>query len=319
MSLFFIVENKKERQWFNINLGFWLKIIIGHRKIDMRIAFTGSSGFLATSFKKNNTLDDVEYFNLKRDENIDQWKEKIQQSDVVMNFAGSPVVQRWNEENKKVIKDSRVKTTQRIVEIINELPVEKAPRLLISASAIGVYPQTIGSEYDESTSETGDDFLAEVVVEWERAARELNNPATRLVIPRIGVVLGTNGGMLKMVAPLFKLGLGGKLATGKQGVSFIHIDDVVKAFQFFIEHENVEGIYNLTAPHPVTNKEFTKALAKTLKRPAIFPVPEFAIRLVFGKAASVVTGGGFVYPKNLEHDCFDFEYPKIEEALMALF
>lgn len=285
----------------------------------MRIAFTGSSGFLANSFKNNNTLGDVEYFNLKRDESNGVWKEKIQQSDVVINFAGAPVVQRWNEKNKKVIMDSRVKTTRRIVQIMNELPEDKTPRLLISASAIGIYPQTIGGEYDEGTSETGDDFLAEVVVEWERAARELNNSATRLVMPRIGVVLGAEGGMLKMVAPLFKLGLGGKLATGKQGVSFIHIDDVVKAFQYFIENENTEGVYNLTAPHPVTNKVFTKALAKVLRRPAIFPVPAFAIRLVFGKAASVVTEGGFVYPKNLQRGGFEFEYPKIDEALKALF
>lgn len=285
----------------------------------MRIALTGSSGFLATSFKTKNTLSDVEYFNLKRDESDDQWKEKIEQSDVVMNFAGAPVVQRWNEQNKKVIMDSRVKTTRRIVQIINDLPEDKTPRLLISASAIGIYPQNIGGEYDEGTTETGDDFLAEVVVEWERAARELNNSATRLVMPRIGVVLGAEGGMLKMVAPLFKLGLGGKLASGKQGVSFIHIDDVVCAFQFFIENEKIEGIYNLTAPHPVTNKKFTKVLAKTLKRPAIFPVPAFAIRMVFGKAASAVTEGGFVYPKNLQSGGFEFEYPKIEEALKVLF
>jgi uncharacterized protein (TIGR01777 family) len=285
----------------------------------MRIAFTGSSGFLATSFKNKNTLSDVEYFNLKRDESDEEWKEKIQQSDVVVNFAGAPVVQRWNEKNKLVIMNSRAKTTQRIVQIINDLPEDKAPPLFISASAIGIYPQMIGGEYDEDTLETGGDYLAEVVIEWERAARELNNTTTRLVMPRIGVVLGTDGGMLKMVAPLFKLGLGGKLASGKQGVSFIHIEDVVKAFQFFIENEKTDGIYNLTAPNSVINKEFTKALAKILKRPAIFPVPAFAIRLVFGKAASVVTEGGFVYPKNLQRDGFDFEYPEIDEALKALF
>jgi uncharacterized protein (TIGR01777 family) len=285
----------------------------------MRIAFTGSSGFLATSFKNKNTLSDVEYFNLKRDESDEEWKEKIQQSDVVVNFAGAPVVQRWNEKNKLVIMNSRAKTTQRIVQIINDLPEDKAPPLFISASAIGIYPQMIGGEYDEDTLETGGDYLAEVVIEWERAARELNNTTTRLVMPRIGVVLGTDGGMLKMVAPLFKLGLGGKLASGKQGVSFIHIEDVVRAFQFFIENEKTEGIYNLTAPNPVINKKFTKALAKILKRPAIFPVPAFAIRLVFGKAASVVTEGGFVYPKNLQRDGFDFEYPEIDEALKALF
>ena len=313
MRLFFIVENKKEKQWFNINLGFLIK------NNDMRIAITGSSGFIATSFKNKNTLNNVEFFNLKRDQSDEEWKAKIQKSDVVMNFAGAPVVQRWNEKNKRVIMNSRVKTTQRIVHIINELPKNEAPRLLISASAIGVYPQNIGGEYNEDTPETGNDFLADVVKEWERVAHELNNPATRLVMPRIGVVLGAGGGMLKMVAPLFKLGLGGKLASGKQGVSFIHIDDVVRAFQFFIDSDKADGIYNLTAPHPVTNKHFTKAMAKTLKRPAIFPVPAFAIRLVFGKAASVVINGGLVYPKNLPQDGFGFKYPEIEKALKALF
>ncbi|MDA3881083.1 MAG: TIGR01777 family oxidoreductase [Prolixibacteraceae bacterium] len=281
----------------------------------MKIALTGSSGFLATSFKKMNSLTNVEFFNLKRNESDKQWKEAIQQCDVVMNFAGAPVVQRWTKKNKQIILDSRVNTTRRIVRIINDLPEDKAPGLLISASAIGIYPQTIGDKYDESTKKTGNNFLAEVVMEWENAARELKNPATRLVLPRIGVVLGSDGGMLKMVAPLFKLGLGGKLGSGRQGVSFIHINDLVRALQYFIEKDGMFGVYNVTSPHPITNKRFTKSLAKVLKRPAFVPVPAFAIRLVFGEAARVVTKGSLVYPKNLLSEGFDFEFQEIDEAL----
>lgn len=285
----------------------------------MKIAFTGSSGFIASSFREMSTLDNVEFVALKRDETDEQWRKKISGCDVVMNFAGAPVVQRWNVRNMQVIKSSRVHTTQRIVAILNALPASESPGLFVSASAIGVYPQDTDSAYDETSTVFGGDFLAEVVKEWEQSAHKMTNEAVRLVLPRIGVVLGRKGGMLKMVTPLFKAGLGGRLASGRQGVSFIHIEDVVQILQFFIRNETTRGVYNLTAPNPVSNAEFTKQLAHVLKRWAVLPVPAFAIRILFGNAAGVVTKGSLIYPRNLQKAGYVFRYDRIEAALSNLY
>ncbi len=284
----------------------------------MKIAITGSSGFIGTSLQNSLYKTEVEYFPLKRDESDAQWIEKIGKSDVVINLAGSPVIQQWTPRNKKIILDSRVQTTRRLVTIINELPRRNSPRLFISASAIGIYPSKGNIVHTEESNAIGNGFLPEVVMKWEKEAMELTNRYVRLVIPRIGVVLGKDGGLLKKILPLFKLGLGGKVASGKQSVSFIHIDDLIYAFKFFIENKNSAGIYNLTAPRISTNTELTKAMGKVLYRPTILPVPAFALKFLYGKAASIMIHGEKVYPKNLLNAGYQFSFPDIESALVDL-
>lgn len=284
----------------------------------MKIAITGSSGFIGTSLQKGFFKSDIEFLPLKRNETDTVWAEKIGQCDVLINLAGAPVIQRWTTRNKKKILYSRINTTKRLLTIINELPRRNSPRLFISASAIGVYPSADGKTYDEDSNAIGNGFLSEVVVQWEKEAMELTNRYVRLVIPRIGVVLGKGGGMLKKILPLFKMGLGGVIASGKQGVSFIHIDDLVRAFMFFIENKDTAGIYNLTAPEITSNRELTKTLADILKRPAIVPVPAFALKLLYGKAATIMINGEKVYPGRLLANGFKFSFSNIETALNDL-
>lgn len=282
----------------------------------MLIAITGASGFIATSIKEKFRIEDAQFISLKRNETDDEWNRKLQQANVVINLAGSPVIQRWTKKNKKIILESRVNTTRRLVNLLNQL--ENGPELFISASAIGIYPDKGADVLTEDSSLTGDGFLSQVVKNWEAAARNLKTQNTRLVIARIGVVIGLNGGLLKKTLPLFKLGLGGKIASGKQALSFIHIDDIVRAFQFFIEHSKTRGVYNLVAPNLTTNAEFTRTLSKALKRPAIIPVPAFALKVLYGKASHIMINGEKVYPKKLVDDGFQFSHPTIESAIQKV-
>jgi len=282
----------------------------------MKIALTGASGFIANSIQSKINLNDVEFVSLNRNETNNIWRQKISECQVVINLAGSPVIQRWTAKNKQTILDSRISTTRRLVTLLNEL--KSGPELLISASAIGIYPDKGEKVMTEIDYETGDGFLSEVVQQWEQEAMQLTNRNTRLAIMRIGVVLGKEGGLLKQTLPLFKLGLGGKIASGNQALSFIHIDDLVAAVQFFIEKKEAQGIYNMVAPHLTTNAEFTRVLAKTLKRPAPFFVPAFALKMLYGKAAQIMINGEKVYPEHLLNEGFVFRFPEIDAALNNL-
>lgn len=279
----------------------------------MVIAITGASGFIATSIVNKLKIDGVEYIALNRNDADDVWQSTLGRAQVVINLAGAPVIQRWTKRNRLTILNSRVNTTARIVSILNRL--EKGPELLISASAIGIYPDKGHELLTEESTQTGHSFLTHVVQQWEREALKLNNSTTRLVIARIGVVIGQGGGLLKKTLPLFKLGLGGKIASGKQTLSFIHVDDILRAFQFFIESRESKGIYNLVAPGFTSNAEFTRVLAKVVKRPAIFTVPAFALKLLYGKAAQIMINGEKVYPERLLKEGFEFKFPTIESAL----
>jgi uncharacterized protein len=284
----------------------------------MKIALTGSSGFIATHLQKALFNGNANFAHLKRNQSDLEWKELINNADVVINLAGAPVIQRWTVKNRKTIEESRTLTTRRLVNILNQIPASQVPKLLISASAIGIYPNDSPIVHDEQSNETGDSFLSEVVGKWEQEARELTNYATRLVIMRIGVVLGKEGGLIAKVLPLFRLGLGGRIGNGNQTLSFIHIDDIVNAVQFFIENKNSTGTYNLVAPNITTNELFTRVLAKKLKRKAVLPVPAFALKLLYGQAAQIMIKGENVYPAHLLADGFRFKYPNIGSAIEAV-
>lgn len=283
----------------------------------MNIAITGASGFIASKLKAELWPEKTVWMRLNRDASDNAWEQVIMAADVIINLAGAPVIQRWTPRNRRKIMDSRVNTTSRLVSILNRME-SKRPRLLISASAIGIYPDKGEKVMTETDYELGEGFLSKVVLQWEHEVDQLNSSNTRLVIMRIGVVLGLEGGLLKQTMPLFKRGLGGKIASGKQAMSFIHIDDLVAAVQFFIENKDTQGIYNMVAPHLTTNAEFTRVLAKTLKRPALFFVPAFALKLLYGKAAQIMINGEKVYPKRLLEEGFVFRFPEIEVALSNL-
>jgi len=237
---------------------------------------------------------------------------KVDKADVVIHLAGAPIVARWTESYKRTILESRVNTTNMMVQAIGL--AEKKPRLFISTSAVGIYPD--GKIYTEANAEYENGFLGQVCKDWEAEAMKAT-AFTSVAIFRLGVVLSDKGGALsKMLLP-FKLGLGGPIAGGKQGFSWIHLEDLVKAYLFVIDKQ-LNGIFNLVSPELTDNAGFTKALGKALHRPVFMPVPAFALRLIFGEGAVTLTSGQKVRPERLEDAGFVFKYPDIEKSLADL-
>lgn len=237
--------------------------------------------------------------------------EKIARADIVINLAGAPIIARWSEEYKKVLRSSRIETTKKIVEAMRE--ADKKPEFFISTSAVGIYDNQ--RTHTEEDCQFSDDLLASICQDWEACALQAKELGIRTVIFRFGIILGKGGGMMQKVLTPFSLGLGGSIGNGKQAFSWIHIDDLEKSYAHVLEHAGSEGVYNLGAPHPVTNAEFTKALGKALSRPAFLPVPEFVLRLMYGDGCKVMTDGQSMIPKRLLDSGFVFKYPTIETAL----
>ncbi len=241
--------------------------------------------------------------------------EAFKDVDAVFHLAGEPVAEgRWNPEKKKRIHDSRVLGTRNLVSAIEAL--QERPKFLISASAIGFYGSR-GDEVLEETSSPGNDFLAGVCKEWEAEAGRARSFSVRVVNVRNGIVLHKDGGALGQMLLPFKLGLGGRLGSGRQWMSWIHLDDLLGIMLHAAEHGEVDGPVNGVSPGPVINIDFTKALATAVHRPAIFPMPEFMIKLAFGGVAEVMLGSQRVLPKAAEKSGFRFRYPEVVEALRA--
>ncbi len=244
--------------------------------------------------------------------------EILQRSDVVLNFIGETISQRWTQKVKERLRNSRINSTRNIVNAFSR--VNTTGKVFISASAVGIYGNR-GEKILSEESTVGDDFLAKLCIDWENEAKKAEDFGVRVVILRIGIVLGKGGGFLARLTPLFKLGLGGKISDGKAWLSWIHIDDIARIVKFAIEKENVRGIYNAVSPNPVTNEEFTKTFAKVLKRPAFFTVPKFGLKLLFGSELTdiALTASQRVKPERLMNAGFKFNYEDIESALRSLF
>lgn len=267
----------------------------------MKIALTGARGFVGTVLKKRYT--DVVI--IERNDDETAILNKLEDVDVVINLAGAPIIKRWNDPYKKVLLNSRINTTRRLVSMVNKSNVSH----FISTSAIGIYPD--GKVCSESCETLSDDFLGHLSKAWEEEAFKCHKPTTVL---RFGVVLGQEGGALAQMLTPFKLGVGGIIGNGKMITSWIHMDDLISIYEFVIM-KKLTGVFNAVSPTPVTNYIFTKALGKVLHRPTVLPIPEFVLRIMYGEAASVLTGSKEVYPKRLEDEGFSFQYPKIDDAL----
>ena len=236
--------------------------------------------------------------------------------DAVFNLAGESVGEgRWTKAKKQRILDSRVNGTRHLVETLRGL--QRPPRVLVSASAIGFYGPC-GDEVLDESAPAGDDFLAQVCRAWEAEATKARDAGLRVVCARTGVVLATDGGALgKMLTP-FKLGLGGRLSHGRQIMPWVHVDDVVGLLMHAAQTEAIDGPMNTTAPTPVSNREFTSTLARVLRRPAFFPMPAFVLKLLIGEFAEAVLASQRVLPKRAQETGYEFRYPQLEEALRAL-
>lgn len=236
--------------------------------------------------------------------------------DIVVNLAGEPIAQRWTPSRRRRIRESRVRGTAALSEALTRL--SPRPAVLISGSAIGYYGAHRGDELLDEDSAAGSDFLAETAVAWERATDVAASAGggIRVALLRTGIVLGDGGGVLARMLPPFRLGLGGRLGDGRQWMSWIAMDDLVRAIRFLVDSPSVRGAFNVVAPEPVRNAEFTSVLGRVLRRPALFPVPRVALEVVFGTMADdTILASQRASPKRLAGAGFEFRHPRLEEAL----
>jgi uncharacterized protein len=235
----------------------------------------------------------------------------------VINLGGEGIGDKsWSEKRKQVLLESRIGLTNHLVACLKRLNTK--PEVMISGSAIGWY----GAQDEKPLGEDSDchpEFTHDLCQQWEEAASEVKILGIRLCVIRLGLVLGNKGGVLKRLLPPFRFGLGGRIGTGKQMMSWVHIDDVIKSLNFLINTRQLEGVFNVTAPGAVSNTEFVRCLASTLNRPAIFPLPSIVVRLLFGKMGDrLLLHGQNVVPNRLLESGYAFEYPVLEETLAQI-
>jgi uncharacterized protein (TIGR01777 family) len=296
----------------------------------LRITISGASGFIGRRLLKNlaagghslHVLSRHAGVNLPPSVRLSVWDpmkgappaESLREADAIIHLSGEPVAQRWTADVKRRIRESRVTGTRNLVQGLANLA--QRPAALVCGSAVGYY----GSRGDEVLTEAsppGSGYLPEVCAEWEKEARAAEALGLRVVRVRTGVALDPRGGALKKMLTPFRLGLGGRLGDGRQWMSWIHLEDLARMFQHAVE-KPVQGVWNGVSPNPVTNADFTRALASALHRPAILPAPGFALKLVLGEMAEVVLASQRVLPKDAEAAGFEFRFRELAGALKDL-
>jgi uncharacterized protein (TIGR01777 family) len=295
-----------------------------------RVLLTGSSGFIGTSLVRRLQQNRISTISLHRspsgaaEEFWDPYAprpvarpEAFEGITAAVHLSGANLAaRRWTSDYKREIAESRVKPTQAIAAMLAGL--RSKPEVLVCASAIGIYGNRGDEELNES-SLPGSGFIPSLCLDWEAAARPAADAGIRVVYLRFGVALSPQGGALKQMLPAFRAGLGGRLGSGRQWISWIALPDVTRAIEFVLQTRSISGPVNLVAPTPVTNQEFTRALAGALHRPAVLAVPRFALRLAFGEMVDfTILQSERVIPAQLRAAGFDFEYPEIDGALRAL-
>jgi uncharacterized protein (TIGR01777 family) len=281
-----------------------------------KIVISGASGFVGTHLSVYLSQHGYKIDRLSREDlslsDIDL-SERLNDTTAVINLAGAPIIHRWTPLYKEELYTSRIRTTQKIANAIR-LTTTK-PEVFISTSAVGIYKDKTRNTERAAQYDSG--YLAKICKDWEASALSILK-ITRTVIFRLGVVMSGEGGALKALLPVFKMGLGGPVSNGQQGFPWIHIDDLLKAYLFVIEHPETEGIFNLTAPEIITNSQFTKTLAAVVNRPAFITVPRFTLKMMYGQGSVALTEGAFVEPFRLKESGFKFQYPKLEDALKQI-
>jgi uncharacterized protein len=296
----------------------------------MRIIITGGSGLIGRALVDNLAKDGHEVIVLSRNPNsvtnlpkgtrAEKWDGKSAQgwgkladgAGAIVNLAGATISERWSAERKKEIRDSRVNAGKAIVEAVKA--AQQKPGVVVQSSAVGYYGPR-GSEEITEESSAGNDFLASICKEWEASTSELDSMGIRRPITRTGVVLDLHGGALpKMMMPI-KMFVGGPLGSGKQYFPWIHLKDEVAAICFLIDTKTANGVYNLSAPKPLTNKEFTQAIGKVLGRPTFMPVPAIAMKTLFGEMSTLLLDGQRQMPVRLVKDGFKFQFADATAAL----
>ncbi len=284
------------------------------------VAISGASGFVGQNLVNYLEKQNYKVLKISREilTNSTKLDEIIKSCDVIINLNGANIINRWSENYKKLLYSSRIESTKILVNSLKRVNnIEKKQRLFISTSALGIYNnKSIYSEYSLNDS-FANDFLSNLCQDWEAEAKKAESEFTNITIFRFSIILGKNGGAIsKMMLP-FKLGLGGVIGSGKQHFSYIHIEDLLRAYEFVIE-KNLNGVFNLSSPNPTTNYNFTKTFGKVLNRPTFFTVPEFVLKLIFSEGAKVLSDGQSAIPKRLLEFGFEFRYKNIEECLKEI-
>jgi len=299
----------------------------------MRIAMTGSSGLIGSALMTRFEQDGHAITRVVRGAGVRDPRHRtvvwdpaagaidragLEAHDAVVHLAGEDIAAgRWTQARKQVIRESRIRGTLLLCETLAGLAHK--PRVLITASGVGYYGNHEPDDRVDETSPRGAVFLADLVRDWEQATTPAKAAGIRVVHTRFGIVLSPRGGALAKMLPVFRMGLGGKVGSGRQAMSWIALDDVPSVMLHLIEHDSLSGPVNVVSPHVVTNAEFTRILGQALGRPAILPLPGFAARLLFGEMAdALLLGGARVIPKRLEDTGYRFAYPRLDQALSHL-
>jgi uncharacterized protein (TIGR01777 family) len=282
----------------------------------VRVAITGSHGFIGSALVASLERDREEVVRVSRDASGSLDADALYGADVVVHLAGEGVAsKRWTPEQKRKVLESRTSGTTLVAETIAKM--ERKPRVLLSASAVGYYGSR-GDEVLTEASSAGSDFLAEVCTHWEASTAPAEAAGVRVAQLRTGIVVGKAGGAVAKTLPLFKLGLGGRLGSGKQWWSWISLTDQIGAIRFLMDHD-VAGAVNLTGPEPVTNAEFTKSVGRALHRPTFLPVPSFGPALLLGREAAdaVINASQRALPRVLLDAGYQFQHPTVDDATKA--
>lgn len=291
-----------------------------------RVAIIGVTGFIGRGLPALLAAEGFACTGVSRSgggrlDGIDRWQTPdaldLPGHHAVINLAGESIDRRWTGENRRRFHESRVGVTQRIVETLRSLPAEGRPKVLVNASAVGIYGDR-GDELLTETSAEGDGYLAELCHEWEAAAIAGEALGVRVVRPRIGVVLGRGGPAFEKLRLVFKAGLGGRLGSGLQWMPWIHLADLRAALVHAVVSESLTGPANCAAPQPERNRDFTRKFARALNRPALLPVPGFALKLALGGFGGALLAGQRVFPAALQESGFRFRFPTLESALADL-
>jgi uncharacterized protein (TIGR01777 family) len=282
----------------------------------MNIAISGSSGFVGSALTEFLTHQGhtILPLRIRPTTSIEEIHAVLEKSEVVINLSGASILGRWSEKYKKILRHSRLDTTQKIVDALRMM--SHPPHTFINASAVGIYDSI--HHHTEDSIEFADDFLATLVQEWEGCALRAQSSQTRVCCTRFGVVYGKGGGAMAKMLPPFRWGLGGKMGSADQMVSWVHIDDLVRIYDRILHTPSLQGIINVTAPHPLTNRDQTAIMGQLLHRPTFCTIPSWVVKALFGEGSSVMLESKTVTSAVLEEMGFVFTYPTFEKAFGAI-
>lgn len=279
----------------------------------LKIAICGKSGLVGSKLEQlfQSQHNEVVGVKVRDNTDVEALSNELENCDILINLSGTTILARWSDSYKKGLYESRIDTTKKLVDALS-LCKEK-PKLFLSASAVGIYDSK--RLHNDESQKYEDDFLSKLCQSWEAEAKKAESFGVRTVEMRFGVIYAREGGAMQKMLPPFKMGLGGKLGSGEQIVSWIHLDDLLRAVEFIVKTPGIRGSVNFTTPYPLSNIEQTTVLGDVLNRPTFFTVPSFVLKLIFGEGSGVMLDSKNAIPAKLIQHGFVFEYEKFDDAL----